>query len=172
MFSPCMWAFIHKHPSESHGGGQKPQCYFITNMAWWAPGYYESPFRSCCTSTNLCWWGFILFGPNKAGNLAVLDHKKGRNSGHVLITSVRVGEGTMTPSRMMQRPTHVWLNIYQFYLCRSWPSTWFLILIVGFLQGQSLQSGEDGDVHRLKWSRPEFMINKLRPPKDSVIISK
>ena len=76
----------------------------------------------------------------------------------------------MTPSRTTQGPTHVWLNTYQFYLCRSLPSTSFLILIVGFLEGQSLQSGEDGNVHRLKWSRPEFMINKLRPPKDSVII--
>ena len=41
--------------------------------------------------------GFILFGPDKAGNLAVLDHKKGRISGHVLITSVQVGEGNGNP---------------------------------------------------------------------------
>ena len=45
--------------------------------------------------------GFILFGPDKAGNLAVLDHKR-RISEHVLVSSAQVRGGKMTPSRREQ----------------------------------------------------------------------
>ena len=42
-------------------------------------------FRPLCICANLCWWWwwccFILFGPDEARNLVVLENRKGRSLG-------------------------------------------------------------------------------------------
>ena len=134
---------------------------------FWSPVYRLE--KEMATHSSFLAWR-IPGTAEPAGLPSMGSHRVGHDWSDLAAAAVQVGEGKMTPSRTMQGPTHVWLNTYQFCLCGSLPSTWFLILIVGFLEGQSLQSGEDGDVHSLKWSRPEFMINKHRPPKGSVII--
>ena len=69
-FSPVTQALIHKHPSETRGGGGSAMFiydkYGIVNLS-----SFESPFRSSCACTNVC-CGFILLGPDEPGNLTVV----------------------------------------------------------------------------------------------------
>ena len=44
-------------------------------MAYYILGYFEPLFYSLCACTNLC-KGFFLPGPDKSGNLVVLDHRR------------------------------------------------------------------------------------------------
>lgn len=44
-------------------------------MVYYILGYFEPLFDSLCACTNLC-KGFFLPGPDKSGNLVLLNHRR------------------------------------------------------------------------------------------------